>query len=103
MGSRLVAATVAGRWCLTAFAVGVLGFVAMVVSVASGQEGGDTFADNWWISGPAFVAGAGLVAAFGTGLFAIVGRRERGVAVIVATLIGLVVTLFVVGEVVTPH
>jgi hypothetical protein len=44
-----------------------------------------------------------LVAAFATGLSAIIGSRERAAAVILATVIGAIVTLFVVGEVLTPH
>lgn len=100
---RLVATTVVGRWCLAAFAVGVLGAMTMIVSVGSGQEGGETFTDNWWISGPALVAGLGLVGAFATGLFAITRKRERAVAVFLATAIGAIVTLFLVGEISTPH
>ena len=100
---RLIASTVVGWWCVASFAVGVLGFIAMVVSVGSGQEGGETFTDNWWISGPALVAGLGLVGAFATGLFAITRKRERAVAVFLATTIGAIVTLFLVGEISTPH
>jgi hypothetical protein len=99
----LVPATGAGRWCLASFTFGVLSFVAMMVSVISGQEGGDTFTDNWWISGPALVAALGLVVAFATGLFAILGRRERAAAVLLVTVIGAFVTLFIVGEILTPH
>lgn len=99
----LVPATSAGRWCLASFTFGVLGFIAMMVSVVSGQEGGDTFTDNWWISGPALIAALGLVAAFATGLSAIVGSRERAAAVLLVTAIGAIVTLFMVAEVLTPH
>ncbi|MEX2100527.1 MAG: hypothetical protein WEB19_03850 [Acidimicrobiia bacterium] len=106
-GSRfarlMVPATTAGRWCLASFTFGVLGFITMVVSVSSGQEGGDTFTDNWWISGPALFAALGLVGAFITGLFAIVGSRERAAAVFLVTVIGAIVTLFMVGEILTPH
>ena len=102
--SRLaVPATTVGWSCLASFAVGVLGFIAMVVSVGSGQEGGETFTDNWWISGPALVAACGVVGAFATGLFAIVGKRERAVPVFLATAIGAIVTLFLIAEIVTPH
>ena len=102
--SRLmVPATTVGWSCLASFAVGGLGLIAMVVSVGSGQEGGDTFTDNWWISGPALVAALGLVGAFAAGLFAIVGRQERAAPVFLATAIGAIVTLFLIGEIVTPH
>jgi len=99
----LVPATGAGRWCLASFTFGGLSLIAMMVSVISGQEGGDTFADNWWISGPALLAGLGFVVAFATGLFAILGSRERVAAVFLVTVIGAIVTLFIVGEILTPH
>jgi len=102
--SRLmVPATTPGRLCLTGFAAGVLGFIAMIVSVGSGQEGGETFTDNWWISGPALVAALGLVGSFAIGVFAISRRRERAVPVVLATVIGAMVTLLLVGEFSTPH
>ena len=63
---------------------------------------GDTFTDNWWISRPAFLAALGLVVAFATGLFAIVRSRERTAAVFLVT-VGAIVTLFIVGEILTPH
>ena len=76
---HMVPTTSVGWFCLASFAVGALGFIAMVVSVGSGQEGGGTFTDNWWISGPALGAVLGIVVALATGLFAIIGRRERAV------------------------
>ena len=75
----------------------------MMVSAGSGQEGGDTFTDNWWVSGPALVAAFGLVGAFATGLFAIARRHERAAAVFLVTAIGALVTFFIVGEMLTPH
>ncbi len=100
---RLVPATLLGRRCLGFLGVGIVGLLAMVVSVGSGQEGGDTFADNWWISGPALVAALGLVGAFVTGLIAIVRNRERSLPVILATIVGALVTMFLIGEITTPH
>ena len=85
------------------FAIGALGFIAMVVSVGTGQEGGETFTDNWWISGPAVVAALGVVGAVAPGLFAILRRCERATPVLLATAIGVIVTLFLIGEVVSPH
>jgi hypothetical protein len=99
----MLPATTAGRWCLASFTFGVLSFIAMMVSVVSGQEGGDTFTDNWWISGPAFATALGLVVAFAAGLFAIVRSRERAAAVLLVTVIGAIVTLFIVGEILAPH
>lgn len=106
-GSRferlMVPTTTAGRWCLASFVFGVLSFVAMIVSVILGQEGGDTFTDNWWISGSLLIAVLGLVVAFAAGSFAIVGSRERAATVFLVTVIGAFVTLFMVGELLTSH
>ena len=99
----IVPVTTVGRWCLASFSVGIIGFVVMVVVVGSGQEGGETFTDNWWISGPALVAALGIVGAFATGLFAIVRQRERAALVILATVIGALVTWFIIGEISMPH
>jgi hypothetical protein len=99
----MVPATAGGRWCVASFGVGVVGFVAMVVSVGSGQEGGEAFSDNWWISGPALLAVLGAVGALATGLFAIVRQRERAAPVVLATVVGALVSLFMLGEVSTPH
>ena len=98
-----VPATVVGRWSLALFGLGVVGFMAMVAVVGLGQTGGDTFTDNWWISGPALVAALGIVGAFATGLYAILRQRERAALVILATVIGGLVTFFIIGEVSTPH
>ena len=99
----MVPATAVGWWSLASFGIGVLGFITMVVVVGAGQEGGETFTDNWWISGPALVAALGLVGSFATGLLAITWRRDRTVPVVLATAIGALVTFFVIGELATPH
>jgi hypothetical protein len=92
-----------GRWCVRSFGVGLAGLALMTLSVASGQRGGDTLADNWWISGPALVAALGFVGAFATGSIAIVRVHERALTVLVITAFGALVTLFLVAEVTTPH
>ncbi len=97
-----VLATVAGRWCLASISVEIAGLVAMVVAFGTGQEGGETFTDIWWISGPALVAAFGIVGAFPTGLFAVVRQHERSALVILAPVIGASVALLVIGEISTP-
>jgi hypothetical protein len=77
--------------------------IVMVLVVGSGQEGGETFFDNWWISGPAFTAFGGAVGAFITGVIALTRHGERALGVIFAVAVGALVTLFVLGEVLTPH
>ena len=92
--------TSAGWRCLVAFGLGAVGLLGLMASVASGQEGGDTFADNWWLSAPAFLAAIGFVVSFVFGVFAIVLRHERSLPVYVATAFGAFVVFFITGEIV---
>ena len=73
-----------------------------VVSVL-GQEGGETFFDNLWISIPMLGAGASAIAAFIAGIIAIIKNKERSVLVFISSLVGLLVLFFVLGEVFSPH
>ena len=73
-----------------------------VVSVFK-QEGGKTFFDNLWISIPMLGAGASAIAAFITGIIAVIKQKERSILVILGALIGLLVLWFVVGEILVPH
>jgi len=92
-----------GQWSvvlLLTFAAGLLG---LMTAISSGQKGGDTFSDNWWLAGPAFVAALSAIAALVTGVIAIAREHERSISVALATVVGLLVTLFVVAEVAFPH
>jgi uncharacterized membrane protein YeaQ/YmgE (transglycosylase-associated protein family) len=100
---HVVPATRLGRWSVGSFGVGLAGLVVAVSSVASGQRGGDTMADNWWITGPALVAALGIVGAFVTGLTAVVRMHERAPTVLVVTVLGALVTLYLLAEFTTPH
>ena len=57
----------AGRFA----AVFVAGVAAMQLVVASGQRGGETVFDNWWITAPAVAAAVGAVGALIFGVTAI--------------------------------
>ena len=92
-----------GCWSVGLVGLFIAAFIVMVLVVGSGQEGGDTFFDNWWISGPAVTAIGGAIAAFVTGVIALIRRGERAVTVMFAVAVGALVTWFVIGEAVTPH
>ncbi|OGY25560.1 MAG: hypothetical protein A2Z24_01735 [Candidatus Woykebacteria bacterium RBG_16_44_10] len=96
--------TTLGKWSaglIIAFFL-LLATGMIVVSVFK-QEGGETFLDNLWISIPMLGAGAVAIAAFFTGVVAIVRNKERSVFVFLAALIGLLVLIFVLGEFLSPH
>jgi len=52
---------------------------------------------------PGFIVAASGVVAFFTALFAIIRTRERGILVFIISFIGLLITIFVLGEITTPH
>ena len=100
----LLPKTTLGKWSvglIIAFFL-LLATGIAVVSVFK-QEGGETFFDNLWISIPMLSAGAAAIAAFFTGALSIWKSKERAVLVFVASLIGLLVLWFVVGEILSPH
>jgi len=81
----------------------VLLFGVFFLLIASGQKGGDSFFSNLWLSGTILPA-AGLALAGGAvGAVAVVRDRERSMSVFAAVLLGLVVLMFILGELVFPH
>lgn len=92
-----------GKATLVLLAAAVALFLFQLLLVAAGQRGGDTFSSNLVISIPALLAGACAIAMLVTGLIGIIAARERSVWVVVATMIGLIVAVFVIGEALGPH
>jgi len=99
----VVPQTRVGCWCVRFFGVGLVGLVLMALSIGSGQRGGDTLVDNWWISGPALAAAVGFVGAFAIGSIAVVRAHERAVTVFGVTAFGALVAIYLVAEVTNPH
>ena len=87
---------------LAAAAFGVL-VVIFALTVASGQRGGEEFFDNLWLALLGLGAYFAAVAVFilGTGAIAVSG--ERSITVVLATILGFLVTAFGVLEVLFPH
>lgn len=96
--------TKVGKWAvglIVAFFL-LLATGMIVVSVFK-QEGGETFLDNLWISIPMLGAGAAAIAALITGVIGIIKSKERSILVFIASLTGLLVLWFVLGEILVPH
>lgn len=92
-----------GKWSarlIVAFAVFLASFGILV---ASGQRGGDTFFSNPILTIPILLAATSGIAAFITGLISIVRRKERSISVYLAVTLGLIVLVFVLGEIIFPH
>lgn len=95
--------TRAGKWSLGLLAGCLLAFFLMQLLVVSGQRGGDTFLDNLWLSLPAL---AGLLCALAAGAMAavaVIRHGERSLFAFLALLLGLLLLVFLVGEIATPH
>jgi hypothetical protein len=94
------------RWGWEALALLGLHIASMIFAmlmVATGQQGGETFFDNLWISVPMFIAGGAAIAAGALAVASIIFRGERSLFVFAALLLGLFVAWFAIGEVVSPH
>jgi hypothetical protein len=87
-----------GRLSLILLGVAVAALVAMMAAAASGQTGGETFSDNWLLATLGLVMAAGAVGAGTAASYAIFRRGERAVLVEITALVGLLATIFIVGE-----
>ena len=91
-----------GRLSLTLLGVAAAAFAAMMGDVASGQTGGETFSDNWLLAILGLVMGAGAIGAGIAAWYAIFRHDERAVLVGIPALVGLLATVFIVGELFGP-
>ena len=82
------------------FAVSLASFGILV---ASGQRGGETFFSNPILTIPGLIAAAAGISAFFTGLISIIRNRERSISVYLAVGFGLITSVFVLGEIISPH
>jgi hypothetical protein len=94
--------TVPGKWAV-GLAIGfIVFFVLVIILVSTGQEGGDTYFSNLYLAIPGMLAIISGVAAFLTGIISIILVKERGFLVFLATAIGLLVIVFMVGDLLFP-
>ena len=99
MRVNLVPKTNLGKWSV-GLIIAFFAFLGLFqILLVSGQRGGDTFFSNPLLILPLLIAGICGVAAFFTGIIGIAKRGERSVLVFLATLIGLFVLLFMLGEI----
>jgi hypothetical protein len=94
--TRILPKSVLGKWSVALAVIGILLDVVFMVLVATGNL--DTESPAPWISA---VTGIPVMAAFVTGVIAIVLSKER--AILVYLGMALLVLLFVLGEFLFPH
>jgi flagellar biosynthesis protein FliQ len=92
-----------GRWSIWLIIAFILLLISFQLLVISGQRGGDTFFSNLVLSIPMLLAAISGISAFFTGIIGIIKSKERAVLVFVATIIGLFILVFVLGEFLVPH
>lgn len=78
-------------------------FAVFFLIAMSGEKGGDTFADNLWLSVPGISAAACGIVAFFTSLVALIKEKDFTVLVILAFIFGFMITSFIAGEMLFPH
>jgi hypothetical protein len=103
MKIHFIPKTTPGKWSVGLIIVFIVLLALFQFLVASGQRGGETFFSNLILTIPMLIAGISGISAFATGLIGVIMSRERSIAVYLATLIGLLVLLFVLGEIIFPH
>ena len=94
-----------GKWSvgLIASTIGLFIFTSFIVVGLFKQVGGDSLTDNLYISIPMILAAGSAVAALITGLISVWKYKERSMLIAVPILVGLIITLFLLGEITTPH
>ncbi len=92
-----------GQWSVGLIVVFFLLFATLQLLAASGQRGGATLFDNLVLAIPALLMGIAGVLALIVGAASIIERKERSVLVFLATLMSLLVLVFWLGEVLSPH
>jgi hypothetical protein len=95
--------TTSGKWSVALIFAFIVFLISFQLVVASGQRGGETFFSNLALAVPILIAGISGVSAFVTGLIGIIRTRERSVIVYLSVTIGLIVLLFLLGEIIFPH
>jgi len=90
--------TVLGKWTMGLFLASILLMIFVILSIASGQNGGATIFDNLLISIPMISVAISTIASFFTGIISIIRKKERCIFVFISTTIGFLVLLIIVGE-----
>jgi len=91
-----------GKWSLACLGLFFVFLILARLIVASGQEGGETFFSNLYISIPMLLAGLSGALAFFLGVIGIIKSKERSPLVFIAALIGLLILGFAAGELLGP-
>lgn len=91
-------------WWSVGLSVGFLVFLGIFGAlVASGQRGGETFLSNPWLAMTILTAAGSAIAGGVMAGMAIFRKRERSFFSFVALFLGILVAIFMIGEIAFPH
>ena len=104
MKITLLPTTKLGIWSIV-LAAGVFVFYSLrrMIMIIGHQRGGETFFSNPLLAIVMILAALSGMAALVIGIFTILKNKERSVTVFLAMLFGLFVTVFWLGEFISPH
>ena len=85
-----------GRWSVGSAGALIAGQIAFWLATLAGQErtNAEGFFDNWWLAAPALLMVVGGVSALVSGVVAVIREHDRSIGVILSTVLGLLVALF---------
>jgi hypothetical protein len=92
-----------GKWSASLIISLIILLFVFFLLVWSGQRGGETFFSNLYLTIPMICAGISGIAAFITGIIGIIKEKDYSVILIVSTIIGFLVLLFILAELIFPH
>jgi cytochrome bd-type quinol oxidase subunit 2 len=103
MKTSFLPRTTKGRISLWLFLASVVFFIIFQALVITGQRGGDNLTDNLLLSVPVILAGFSAVSASIVGLISLIKSNERSIITFLITMFGLIVIIFLGGEILFPH
>ncbi len=103
MKNTFLPTTSLGKWSVLSVIGFALSIAALYLMIFLGERGGEGFFTNLWLAIPGLLAAVFGILSFLVGVIAVFWKRERSILVFVATIIGLLVLLFVSGEILFPH
>ena len=85
-------------WMTLAFFLFIASFFIAVAIINPAGKHYQHFFDNLWLAIPLLLAATSGTAAFVTGLIGMIFKRERAILVLTSSILGLLVTIFWLGE-----
>lgn len=92
-----------GKWSAILILYSIFSLGMLYFFIFLGERGGMTFFSNLKLAFSGISTAVSGIAAFFTGFISIIMRKERSVLVFLSTFLGMLVLLFVLGEILFPH